>query len=313
MIVITGGSGFLGSWIARALQSENIPVVVLVRPDSDCWRLDGLENIKVVRQPPEDWPKTIGSMRPNVVLSCDWEGVQGANRGDPQMQFGNVSRIYALGDAAKKSGAEVFIAFGSQAEIGPHSHPVTEIEEDNPVSSYGEAKVQLRQQLLSLFAKSNTRFVWGRIFSIYGPMDVGAGMLPTLIRTLKENKVFKATKGDQTWSYLYASDFASAVLRLIEGSQFHSIVNIGNPEGVQVKAVISAVTSYMNQPEMVSFGEMEIDSMQSRYLVPVTTSLSRQMWRPQITIEDGIRRTVDWFAGIQVAMDSQKLPSIREL
>lgn len=311
MILVTGGSGFLGSWIIRALNMEGTPVVALVRPNTDLWRLDGLRNIKIVREVPQEWPETIARMKPRVVVASDWEGVDGANRADNQMQFGNVSRIYGLGEAAKKFGAEVFIAFGSQAEIGPHSHPVTEIEEDNPVLSYGEAKVQLRKELLSLFAQSDTRFVWGRVFSIYGPMDIGSGMLPTLIRTLKENKVFRATKGDQTWSYLYASDFASAVLRMIESSQYESIVNIGNPEGIQVREVIDAVARYMKRIELVHFGAAENDPNQSQYLVPVTTHLTKDMWKPQVTMDNGIRSTVDWFAEREIT--TQKLPSNREL
>lgn len=311
MILITGGSGFLGSWIIRELNNEGIPAVALVRPNSDCWRLGGLTNVEIVREAPQEWPETIARMKPRVVISSDWEGVNSANRTDRQMQFGNVSRICGLAEAAKKSGTEVFIAFGSQAEIGPHSHPVDEIEEDNPVSAYGEAKVQLRKELLTLFAHSDTRFVWGRIFSIYGPMDIGSGMLPTLIRTLKENKVFEATKGDQIWSYLYARDFAAAVLRMIEGSQYKTIVNIGNPEGVQVGEVIKTVARYMNRLELVHFGAVETDPTQSQYLVPVTTHLTEGMWKPQITIAAGIKSTVDWFEEFEIS--TQKLPSNREL
>lgn len=310
MILVTGGSGFLGSWIIRALSLEDVLVVALVRPNTDCWRLEGLVNIKIVREAPKEWPETIARLKPRVVISSDWEGVDGADRADRQMQFENVSRIYGLGQAAQKSGAEVFITFGSQAEIGPHSHPVDEIEEDNPVSFYGEAKVQLRQRLSSLFAHSDTRFVWGRIFSIYGPMDTGSGMLPALIRSLQENKVFKTTKGDQIWSYLYASDFASAVLRLIEDSQYESIINIGNPEGVQVGEVIKAVAHYMNRMELVHFGAVEIDPGQSEYLVPITTHLTKGMWKPKITLDVGIRSTVDWIAGREIS--AQKLPFQRE-
>jgi UDP-glucose 4-epimerase len=284
MILVTGGSGFLGSWIVRALQLEKIPVVVLVRPETDCWRLEGLENLKVVRQASVNWPKTIALMSPRVVVATDWEGVDGANRSDRQMQFGNLARAYAVGEAAKNSGVETFIAFGSQAESGPHSHAITENEKDNPVTMYGEAKVELRQRLSSLFVNADTRFVWGRVFSIYGPLDIGSGMLPTLIRNLQDGRVFNATKGDQSWSYLYASDFASAVLRLIRSPQYEYVVNIGNPEPVQIGNVIS------------------------QSLVPITSQLTKKMWSPQITMIDGIRRTVDWLAGNQISLGSQKLP-----
>jgi UDP-glucose 4-epimerase len=308
MILVTGASGFLGSWIVRALQLENIRVAVLVRPGTDCWRLEGLKNLEVVRQASADWPKTIALMSPRVVVATDWEGVDGANRGDQQMQFGNVARGYAVGEASKNSGVETFIAFGSQAETGPHLHAITENEKDNPATMYGEAKVDLRRRLSSLFANSDTRFVWGRVFSIYGPLDSGSGMLPTLIRNLQNGRVFNATEGDQVWSYLYASDFASAVLRLIGGSQYKYVVNIGNPEPVQIGDVIRAVAQYMNRSDLVNFGAAKIDSIQSQFLVPITSHLTREMWSPKVTINDGIRRTVDWFAGTQISLGSQILP-----
>jgi dTDP-glucose 4,6-dehydratase len=128
-------------------------------------------------------------------------------------------------------------------------------------------------------------------------MDIGSGMLPTLIRTLEEKKIFNATKGNQTWSYLYVSDFASAVLRMVEGSQYESIVNIGHPEGVQVGEVIETVARYMNRLELVRFGTMENDPKQSQFLVPITTQLTEDMWKPQIALADGIRRTIDWSEG----------------
>lgn len=308
MILVTGGSGFLGSWIVRALLLKNTTVVVLVRPESDCWRLAGLENLKIVRQVSEDWPKSIALLKPEVVVAADWEGVDSAHRSNRQIQFGNVSRSLALGEAAKNSGTKTFIAFGSQAEIGPRLQAISEYEKDGSVTFYGEAKVELRQELSSLFGNSETRFVWGRVFSIYGPLDIGTGMLPTLIQSLREGRVFNATKGEQLWSYLYARDFASAVLRLIEGRQYEYVVNIGNPEPVPISDVIRKVARYMNRLELVNFDAIEIDLKQSQFLVPITSQLNNETWRPLIPLDEGIRSTVDWLSGTQIYLGPQKLP-----
>jgi UDP-glucose 4-epimerase len=297
----------------RTLFAQDIPLIALVRPDSDCWRLGGLKNVDIVRAASEEWPGVISQFSPRVVVAADWEGVDSADRGDREMQFENVTRAYAVAEAAKNSGVKVFVAFGSQAEIGPHSRAVTEIEKDNPVSIYGEAKVQTRKKLSFLFTDSSVRFVWGRIFSVYGPLDIGSGMLPTLIGTLKEGKVFNATKGDQTWSYLHVSDFTSAVLRIISGSEFKDVVNIGNPEGVQIGEVIKLVAQYMNRTDLVNFGAAEIDSRQSQYLIPVTSQLSRDMWKPEVCINDGVESMVDWFIGGQARPGSEEPLLLPEL
>ena len=311
MIVVTGGSGFLGSWIVRALYKESMPLVVLVRPDSDCWRLDGLENIKIVRSEPPDWPKVISEIKPRVVIASDWEGVAGLDRGNREMQFGNVSRSLAVAQAARDMGVEAFIAFGSQAEIGPRPSPINEDADDGPNSPYGESKVHLRRSLSAIFSESKTRFVWGRIFSVYGPLDNGAGMLPSLIRTLRKERSFDATSGDQVWSYLYAADFAAAVLRIIKEPDFSDIVNIGNPSGVPIKEVINRVAQYMNRPELVNIGAVDIDSLQSQYLIPVTSQLTTHLWEPAVTLDEGLRSTVDWFMGTPITWNNQELPLLK--
>lgn len=308
MIVVTGGSGFLGSWIVRALYSAGIELVVLVRPNSDCWRLTGLKDLNIVRSRPEDWPATISTIRPRVVITSDWEGVDTAHRNSSDIQVGNVVRTHAVAEAAKASGVKVFIALGSQAEIGPHTHPVDEVEQDNPITSYAESKVRLRRELSSVFADSKVRFVWARPFSIYGPLDDGSAMLPTLIRTLQSGNRFDATTGDQTWSYLYASDFASAIHRIVESPDFSGTVNVGNPIGLKIRDVIELAAQNMGRRELVNFGAVEIALAQPQYLVPVTSQLTNAGWRPEILIDVGIGNTVDWFMGVRITVDSLILP-----
>jgi hypothetical protein len=53
----------------------------------------------------------------------------------------------------------------------------------------------------------------------------------------------------------------------------------------------------MNRLELVRFGTMENDPKQSQFLVPITTQLTEDMWKPQIALADGIRRTIDWSEG----------------
>ena len=308
MIVVTGGSGFLGSWVVRGLHSADTPVTVLVRSNSNCWRLDDLRGLKIIKFPERDWPNIITQLNPRVVVASDWEGIDGISRANRKIQLDNVGRILAVARATKDAGADAFIGMGSQAEVGPHSHPITENEPDTPLTAYGEAKVELRQHLSSLFANSHVRFVWGRVFSIYGPLDSSSGMLPMLIRSLQAGKAFNATKGDQTWSYLYASDFASAVLRVINGSHFKNVVNIGNPEGVQISDVMRSVADYMSRRGMINFGTVEMSPTHSQHLIPVTSQLTSDKWRSEMDIRHGIASTVDWFEGKEVLFGSQKLP-----
>ena len=170
-VVVTGSSGFLGSWICRLL-AQSHDVVALVRPTSDLFRLSGINQLTVMPINSEDWPSYISQSKTDALVLADWWGVGSLERNDPK-QFENVERIISLASAAEQSGIKIVIGVGSQAELGPISNVIREDLPDNPTSKYGIAKAEARIKLTDIFQKSDTRFVWMRVFSTYGPLDTG--------------------------------------------------------------------------------------------------------------------------------------------
>ena len=136
-IVVTGSSGFLGSWICRVL-TESHEVVALVRPTSDLFRLSGINNLTVTPINSEDWAKYISQSKTDALILADWWGVGNQERNDPR-QFENVERMILLASAAELSGIKTVIGVGSQAELGPISNVITEDMADNPTTKYGQA------------------------------------------------------------------------------------------------------------------------------------------------------------------------------
>ena len=73
-VVVTGSSGFLGSWICRVLAPSH-EVIALVRPTSDLFRLSGVKNLTVVPINSEKWPLYILESKPDALILADWWGV----------------------------------------------------------------------------------------------------------------------------------------------------------------------------------------------------------------------------------------------
>ena len=101
-VVVTGSSGFLGSWIARVLAQDH-ETTALVRPNSDTYRLTGIEGLQIERRESADWPAFIASVKPDALIIADWWGVGNHDRNDGR-QFENIERMERLATAARGAG-----------------------------------------------------------------------------------------------------------------------------------------------------------------------------------------------------------------
>ena len=291
-IVVTGSSGFLGSWICRVL-AESHEVVALVRPTSDLFRLSGINNLTVMPINSEDWAKYISQSKADALILADWWGVGNLERNDPR-QFENVERMISLASAAEQSGLKIVIGVGSQAELGPISNVITEDLPDNPTTKYGIAKAKARLELTDIFKKSSTRIVWMRIFSTYGPLDTGNWLIPQTVDSLLRGEVMKLTKGEQEWSYLHAFDLAKAFQIVLENSSIEGVVNVGNPQTINLKEAIVEIAQNLEGQQLLEFGAVDYRPDQVMKLKPLCEKLSQAGWSPQVTFKDGIAQTISW-------------------
>jgi nucleoside-diphosphate-sugar epimerase len=242
---------------------------------------------------PEDWPAYISESKADTLILADWWGVGNLERNDPK-QFENVERMVSLASAAEQSGIKTVIGVGSQAELGPISNIITEDLPDNPTTKYGIAKVEARLKLSDIFQKSDTRFVWMRIFSTYGPLDTGNWLIPQTVDSLLRGEVMKLTKGEQEWSYLHAFDLAKAFQIVADKSSIEGVVNVGNPHTINLREAIVEIAHNLEGQQLLEFGAVEYRPDQVMKLKPLCEKLSQAGWSPQVSFREGITQTIAW-------------------
>ena len=291
-VIVTGSSGFLGSWICRVLSAHH-EVIALVRPSSDSYRLTHIDGLQIERRENVDWAEFIVAEKPEVLILADWWGVGNHDRNDAR-QFENIDRMEEMAVAARNADVALVIGVGSQAELGPVSNRITEDLPDNPTTEYGKAKVAARKIMQNSLAGSKTRFAWLRIFSTYGPCDTDTWLIPQLIDTLTMGEVMELTQGEQEWSYLHAYDLARAFGAVIESKSTTDVVNVGNPQTVILRDAIQIIANQLGAKGLLGFGKLAYRPDQVMKLEPACESLTAIGWKPVVSFENGITQTIQW-------------------
>ena len=295
MILVTGANGFLGSWICKILQKNQVNWRGLVSLESNTIRFSQIERENLIVSASDSWVDVIRATKPSIVISCDWSGVSNIDRNSSAVQNSNVMRIEKLAHASKESSVKRFISFGSQAENGPINIAADEKNYDLPTTNYGIAKVQTRILLEEIFANSETIFTWGRIFSTYGEMDNLNWLIPSMVKSFSQGDEFNLTSGLQEWSFLHAYDFANAIIKILNSPMSQGLFNIGNSKTVKIIDVANYIAKAMDSEALLRVGSEKLRQDQVFLLKPKTENLEAIGWQPIIKIEEGLLNYINWY------------------
>jgi UDP-glucose 4-epimerase len=287
--------------------SRGISVTVVARPASDLWRISGLKGLEIVTSP--DGPGTVASLAPDVLLTLNWAGVSAADRANVVLQQSNVRLHTDLIDAALAAGVRRIVGAGSQAEYGVVEGRILDGRALSPVSEYGKAKAKVAAYLETAARAGDIEWVWGRIFSVFGPMEEGASLLLKIARSVRDAKTTELSSGRQPWNYLYAADAASALAELVSNPEAYGHYNVGHPLSPPLRNSIEFFAREIGARELISFGPE-----QGQSLVADTKRLQRLGWEPAWDREEGLATTAAWLTGERVIDPfdrSIELPTVR--
>jgi dTDP-glucose 4,6-dehydratase len=302
-IVLTGGAGFLGSQLADRLLAENHEVIVI-----DNLSTGHISNIAHIKEPRFEFIHYDVTNYLYIDGPVDFV-LHFASPASPAdymqmpiqtLKVGSLGTHKALG-LAKAKGAGFLLASTSEVYGDPLVNPQPEdywgnVNPVGPRGVYDEAK-RFSEALAMAYHRYHgvdTRIA--RIFNTFGPrMRADDGRLvPTLInQALRGEPLTVFGDGTQTRSLCYISDQVEGLYRLIM-SQETEPVNIGNPDEMTVNEITEMIRDIVGTNVPIVHRSLPEDDPKVRR-PDVTKARKVLKWEPKISIEDGLKKTVEWF------------------
>jgi GDP-L-fucose synthase len=303
-ICVTGGGGFLGSFVVERLRSRGYSdIFVPRRRDYDLTTTSAIERL-------------FEDSRPEILfhLAAVVGGI-GANRQNPgRFFYENAVMGIQLIEYARRHGVEKTIVVGTTCSY-PKFTPVPFVEDElwngypeETNAPYGIAKKALLTQCQAYRQQYGMNAIYLLPVNLYGPRDnfdlESSHVIPALIRKCVEARVSNAPEivcwgdGSATRAFLYAPDAAEGLVAAAERYDGADPVNLGSPEEVSIRELADQIAQICGYTGRIVWDTSQPNGQPRRCL---DTSRAQQAFGfiARTSLSAGLAETVDWYRSCQ--------------
>lgn len=303
-VLVTGGAGFLGSFLCERLLTEGCDVICV-----DNFYTGTKQNIVHLMENPYFEVIRHDITFPLYVevdeiynLACPASPIHYQN--DPvQTTKVNVHGAINMLGLAKRIKAKIFQASTSEVYGDPHIHPQPEEYWGNvncigPRSCYDEGKRCAETLFFDYRRQHNLEIKVARIFNTYGPnMHPNDGRVVSnfIMQALKGNPITVYGDGSQTRSFCYVDDLIEGFVRLMASPfEVTGPVNLGNPGEFTILELTQKIIELTGSKSEVIFKPLPQDDPKQRK-PDITRAKTVLGWEPRIPLEQGLKKTIAYF------------------
>ncbi len=297
-VLVTGGTGFIGSFLVEALLDAGAKVRVPVRTKNFrtlSERRDEVEWIEGDLRTAEYCTELVRGVDHVFHLASHRRNPDFHSKYSSDVMNGNVQMSLALIQGMKEAGATPSVTFFSTANVPPSSDVIALVQNEK-LDGYVLGKALCETLWFAASKQRKFPLLIVRPIGAYGPRDTfteEGNVIPSLMVKAQKAKEHLDVwgSGHQHRVFLYVEDLIGAVMKLIERDAT-GIQYIVPPSSVEIRLLAKKIRDLVNPKVPIKFDPSKPDGKRSFVRLPMHESLKSYEWTP---LEKGLKETVDWW------------------
>jgi len=290
-VLVTGGSGYLGSHLVAALQQQGAQVFIIDQKTS------GAENEFVVDiTNREEVAKAVHHIKPQIIyhLAASLNRDRDFANHDRVMQinyYGTLNLLYAL----QETDYHNFIFTSTSEVYGSNKPPFNEKQLPQPASPYSLSKVCAENAIRTFSGLHKKNFTILRLFNFFGRNMPEAFFIPQLSQSLRRDPVFKMTKGEQARDFLYVNDIVDALLLAAKDNKAQGeTFNVCSGKSTTLRQLVTEFKNRIKSKCKIEFGALPYRESEVWNMVGSNAKIKRTLgFKPHYTLAKAIEQLIE--------------------
>tara|TARA_Y100001970_G_scaffold28313_3_gene34657 strand:- start:13430 stop:14368 length:939 start_codon:yes stop_codon:yes gene_type:complete len=302
--LITGAAGFIGSNLTKKLLNNNVQVLAI--DDFSSGKQSNLPSkhknlyVKEISILDDNLDNLLLDFRPDITYHLAAQISVSSSTKNPVYDakvniIGSINLLESI--KTFNNHKFVYITSGGTVYGEPKNLPALESYHAEPLSQYGASKYSVENYLGIYNRLYKTRYSILRLANVYGPNQDPhgeAGVVAIFIKAILSNSNFQIYgDGKDQRDYIYIDDVINAIVLAGESNKYGPF-NIGTGIGTSTNKIFSLIAKYCQFSKNPVYADPRIGDI-NKIILDITKAKEEINWSPKLSLDEGIRKTVEWF------------------